>query len=100
LVQGSSPRPLPELNGFVAWVYILRGASGRHYIGATENLRRRLLEHERGHVHSTMRFGGAVELIASKQLNSMAEAFALERSLKRKKNPRLAIEALVGFVER
>jgi putative endonuclease len=78
----------------MAWVYILRGATGRHYIGATEDLERRLLEHRRGNVHSTARFGGAIDLVASKQLGSMSDALALERRLKRKKNPRLAIQTL------
>jgi predicted GIY-YIG superfamily endonuclease len=32
----------------MAWVYILRGSSGRYSIGSTENLTRRLEEHRRG----------------------------------------------------
>jgi putative endonuclease len=75
----------------MAWVYILRGASGRHYIGATDDLQRRLLEHKRGGTHSTARLGGTLELVAKRELGSMAEARALELFLKRKKNPRLAI---------
>jgi hypothetical protein len=39
----------------MAWVYILRGSCGRHYIGSTEDLDRRLAEHRRGKVHSTHR---------------------------------------------
>jgi len=78
----------------MAWVYILRGASGRHYIGSTEDLDRRLAEHQRGSNHTTRRFGGSVELIVAKKMASMAEARKLEIILKRKKNPRLAISAL------
>ncbi len=77
----------------MAWVYILRGASGRHYIGSTENLDRRLREHERGSNYTTRRFM-KVELVAVKQVPSMTEARSLETQLKKKKNPRLAIFAL------
>jgi predicted GIY-YIG superfamily endonuclease len=77
----------------MAWVYILRGAR-RYYIGATENLDRRIAEHRRGSNHTTHRFGGEVILAAARQVPSMTEARALERQLKRKKNPQLAIFAL------
>jgi predicted GIY-YIG superfamily endonuclease len=77
----------------MAWVYILRSAS-RYYIGATDNLERRTAEHKRGSNHTTHRFGGHIELVAAKELRSMAEARKLERTLKRKKNPRLAITIL------
>jgi predicted GIY-YIG superfamily endonuclease len=77
----------------MAWVYILRGRN-RYYIGATDNLERRLAEHKRGSNHTTRRFGADVMLIAANELPSMIEARALERRLKRKKNPHLAISAL------
>jgi predicted GIY-YIG superfamily endonuclease len=77
----------------MAWVYILHGAR-RYYIGATDNLERRIAEHTRGSNHTTHRFGGQIELVAAKELSSMAEARKLERALKRKKNPRLAISML------
>jgi predicted GIY-YIG superfamily endonuclease len=78
----------------MASVYILRGGTGRHYIGSTENLERRVEEHQRGSNHTTHRFGGEIELVAAKELSSMVEARNLESSLKRKKNPRLAISIL------
>jgi predicted GIY-YIG superfamily endonuclease len=77
----------------MAWVYILRGAR-RYYIGATENLDRRIAEHRRGSNHTTHRFGAEVILAAARRVPSMTEARALERQLKRKKNPQLAIFAL------
>jgi predicted GIY-YIG superfamily endonuclease len=77
----------------MAWVYILRGGN-RYYIGATDNLERRLAEHKQGSNHTTRRFGADVMLIAAKEVPSMIEARALERRLKRKKNPHLAISAL------
>jgi putative endonuclease len=77
----------------MAWVYILRG-SRRYYIGATENLDRRITEHRCGSNHTTRRFGEELLLVAAKEMPSMTEARSLERQLKRKKNPQLAIFAL------
>ena len=77
----------------MAWVYILRGAR-RHYIGATDNLDRRIAEHKRGSNHTTLRLGDHIELVAAKELPSMTEARKLEQTLKRKKNPRLAVSIL------
>ena len=75
----------------MAWVYILRGSCGRHYIGSTENLDRRLSEHRRGKVHSTRRFGQPLELVASREMPNIESARALERELKAKKNPQVAL---------
>jgi predicted GIY-YIG superfamily endonuclease len=77
----------------MAWVYILRGER-RHYIGATENLDRRIAEHRHGRNHTTRRFGEELLLAAVKEVASMADARALERQLKRNKNPKLAISGL------
>ena len=78
----------------MAWVYILRGSSGRHYIGSTIDLCRRMAEHQRGHTHTTKRLGDEVELVAALELATLVEARALERELKRKKSPRIALALL------
>ena len=78
----------------MAWVYILRGASGRHYIGSTADLARRVAEHRRGSNHTTHRLGGNIELVAAAQVPSIARARMLELQLKRKKNPQLAVLTL------
>jgi predicted GIY-YIG superfamily endonuclease len=94
LVVGSSPtQPKPKPKP-MAWVYILKGSSGRHYIGSTDNLERRIREHQNGGTHTTQRLGDRLELIATKELASVSQARALERQLKRKKNPSLAIRDL------
>jgi len=77
----------------MAWVYILRGTS-RHYIGATDDLQRRITEHKRGSNHTTRRFGSQIEVVVAKELSSMVEARKLERAFKQKKNPQLAISIL------
>jgi putative endonuclease len=71
----------------MAWVYILQGASGRYYIGSTDNLARRFQEHSRGRNHTTARFGGGVRLVAQREMPSIPEARKLERELKRKEKP-------------
>ena len=81
----------------MAYVYILRGAR-RYYIGATDNLERRMAEHKRGSNHTTLRFGSQIELVVAKELPSMAEARKIERILKQKKNPRLAISILQSAI--
>ena len=78
----------------MAWVYILRGATGRHYIGSASNLERRLTQHRSGQCHTTRRLGETLELVAALELEELAEARAFERELKRKKNPLLAIHLL------
>ncbi len=81
----------------MAWIYILRGKSGRHYIGSTDNLPRRIAEHQRANNYTTRRLGGGIELVAERQVCSMAQARVLELRLKRKKNPRLAAFVLQSF---
>ena len=74
----------------MAWVYILRGSTGRHYIGSTVNLEQRFEEHRRGHTHTTRRLG-ELTLVAAKEVGTLGEARQIERRLKAKKNPQLAI---------
>ena len=73
------------------WVYILRGSSGRHYIGSCIDLETRFAQHLRGHTATTKRLGDSLEIVAKKKVSSLGEARELERKLKRKKNPRLAL---------
>jgi predicted GIY-YIG superfamily endonuclease len=78
----------------MAWIYILRGSSGRHYIGSTENLARRLEEHQRGSNHTSRRLGGNLALVITHEVADIVQARLIERALKRKKKPRLTIQAL------
>jgi predicted GIY-YIG superfamily endonuclease len=79
----------------MAWVYVLRGSSGRYYIGSTSDHARRLEQHRNGHGYATSRLGQPLELVASLELESLNEARQLEHEMKRKKNPQLAL-ALMG----
>jgi len=89
LVAGSNPAG-PTIS-FMAWVYVLRGSSGRYYIGSTTDLKRRLEQHRNGHTYSTQRLGATLELAASLEAITLEDARDLERRTKRKKNPRLAL---------
>jgi predicted GIY-YIG superfamily endonuclease len=92
LVPGSSPgQPTKHCESTMAWVYILHGDSGRYYFGSTTDLDRRIREHRRGHTHSTKRLGGNLTLVASLETATLREARELERQMKRKKNPQLAL---------
>jgi predicted GIY-YIG superfamily endonuclease len=75
----------------MAWVYILRGSKGRHYIGSTVDLEARFAQHLRGHTETTKRLGGQLQIVAKKEVRSLSQAREIERALKRKKNPSLAI---------
>jgi putative endonuclease len=74
----------------LAWVYILKGATGRHYIGSTLDLAARMAQHARGHTHTTKRLG-SLQLVAQREYSTLNEARGIERVLKAKKNPKLAI---------
>ncbi len=78
----------------MAWVYILRGMSGRHYFGASDRLDERVNEHQRGRRHTTRRFAARLELVASRRVSSTQEARALEKRLKKMKNPAKALQFL------
>ena len=75
----------------MAWVYILRGSSGRHYLGSAVDLDVRFAQHLRGHTATTKRLGERLEIVAKKEVATLKEARRIERELKRKKNPKLAI---------
>ena len=78
----------------MAWVYILRGSNGRHYIGSAVDLYARFAQHRRGHTYTTKRLGDNIEVLASKEVATLREARRIERELKAKKNPKLAIHYL------
>ena len=72
----------------MAWVYILRGFNGRHYLGSTNDLERRLVEHKSGKTYSTRRLGGEIQLVGARECASLEQARTLERELKSWKNHR------------
>jgi len=73
------------------WVYVLKGSSGRHYVGSAVDLEARFAQHLRGHTATTKRLGENLKIVAKKETKTLVEARELERILKAKKNPKLAI---------
>jgi len=65
----------------MAWMYILECADGSYYIGSTNNLERRLLEHQEGRAarYTTRRL--PVKLVFSEEYNHVAEAFEREKQV-------------------
>lgn len=64
-------------------VYILiNKQSGRHYIGSTSDIIRRLAEHNRGHTFSTRYGKNNWDLIYSEEFSSALEAKRRERQIK------------------
>ena len=76
----------------MAWVYVWRGSAGRYYIGSTTDLERRMEQHRSGHTYSTAAFGNDLGVVAaSLEVGTLENARSLERQMKLKKNPRLAL---------
>jgi putative endonuclease len=68
------------------WIYVLINYSaGRRYVGQTENLTRRLSEHnskEDSHGRYTAKFPGEWNLVYSKSYPTRSEAMKMEKWLK------------------
>jgi predicted GIY-YIG superfamily endonuclease len=79
---GSNPAPATNLNAYV--VYILRNSASRLYIGLTDDLERRLGQHNSG-VSRWAGSRGPWTVIWHSQPLSLKEARKLENLLKRQK---------------
>jgi predicted GIY-YIG superfamily endonuclease len=60
-------------------------------MGSAIDLDARFAQHLRGHTATTRRLGDKLQIVAKKEVPAVGDARKLERILKRKKNPRLAI---------
>ncbi|KKU37980.1 MAG: hypothetical protein UX99_C0011G0015 [Candidatus Amesbacteria bacterium GW2011_GWB1_47_26] len=68
-------------------LYILKNnSSGKYYIGVTNNIERRLREHNNANKHFTGRADGKWVVLFSKVFNSKIEARREELRLKKAKN--------------
>jgi len=69
----------------MAHVYILKTSSGKYYIGSTNDLKRRIDQHQsKNHTHSTKRMG-ELRLVFTQEYNTLNEARSVERKLKKLK---------------
>jgi len=77
-------------------VYLLEFATGKLYLGSTEDLDRRLEQHTKGLVHSTARLGQKPRVVGFLPTGSVTEARKLERKFKSWKNHRKVLLAMGG----
>jgi len=80
------------------WVYILQNTVGKFYIGSTDNIEQRVLDHNapgRGHSTFTHRNGPWV-IVWSEQHPTRAAAIARERHIKSMKSSRWIRETLLN----
>ena len=77
-----------------AWVYLLHGTTGRKYLGSTDDLERRLHQHNAGWVHSTKRLGIPLSVVATRAFPTLREARKAEKMLKAWKNPNRVLDYL------
>ncbi|MCF8264867.1 MAG: GIY-YIG nuclease family protein [Melioribacteraceae bacterium] len=76
------------------FTYILRSKkSDRFYIGSTNNLERRVNEHNAGQTHST-RSGKPWELVYSKEFDSKIEATQFEMKIKKMKSRKFILNLI------
>ena len=66
------------------FVYILKTARGKYYIGSTTDLKSRIKHHKGGYTPSTKRLG-KVDLIFSQEYPTLDDARSIERKLKKLK---------------
>ena len=64
-----------------AWVYILESTEGKFYIGSTDNLERRMLQHKQGHTQTTRSMGG-FKIVLAQEYPSLGLARKVERKIK------------------
>lgn len=65
------------------WVYMLRCSDGSYYTGHTDNLEKRLAEHNSGDFEGYTSSRLPVEVVFSEEFPSRDDAFLAERRIKR-----------------
>ena len=81
------------------FVYILKDASNRFYIGSTDDLKRRMRQHELGHTQTTRNMGNPV-LVLTQEYESLKIARKIELKIKKLKRKNY-IEKMVadGYIK-
>ena len=77
------------------FVYVLRNPEGRRYVGQTEDLKRRLMDHQTGLGHYTKN-RGPWELVYSEEYETRSEAMNREKFLKTGRGRVVLKSLLVG----
>ena len=81
------------------FVYILKNEEGKHYVGSTTDLERRIHQHTKGHTYSTKRWGKLM-LVLSQEYKSLSDARRVELKLKKlKRGDYIAKMVQDGFIK-
>ena len=64
-----------------AFIYILESSDGKRYIGSTNDLKRRIAQHRRGHTKTTSKFKN-LKLVFSQEYNNLRQARLIEKRIK------------------
>jgi predicted GIY-YIG superfamily endonuclease len=64
------------------WVYILRCADGSYYTGHTDNLEKRVAEHQAGELHGYTLYRRPVTVVYCETFTTREEALVCERRIK------------------
>ncbi len=80
------------------WVYILQNPDGKFYIGQTENLERRIIEHNSSdtELFKFTHKNGPWKLIWSEQYNTRSETMNREKFIKSRKSSKWIMEFLLN----
>ncbi len=80
----------------MAWAYILQGKF--FYVGSTVDLEKRLLQHKRGHTHTTKRIGDWA-LVWEKEFAELKLARSTERKIKNWKSKKMIQLLIDGKID-
>ena len=90
------------VRSMACFVYILQNAEGRYYIGQTDDLERRVEQHNapqgKEHLGKYTHRNGPWRLVAWEGYESRGEAMVREKGLKKLKSGRKAFLAMSGSV--
>ncbi|GHW02541.1 hypothetical protein AGMMS50249_3270 [candidate division SR1 bacterium] len=78
----------------MGYVYILGLANGQYYVGSTDNIERRIIQHQSGRVIST-KGKLPLEVLCVKQYSSLIQARQTEYKIKKMKSKKF-IEQFMG----
>ena len=83
----------------MAWVYILRMQNGQYYIGSTDDITRRLKQHENKNTATTARLK-VDRMMLKQQYKTLKEARLIEQKIKKLKR-RDYIEKMIkdGYIK-
>ncbi|HEY9166142.1 MAG TPA: GIY-YIG nuclease family protein [Candidatus Kryptonia bacterium] len=78
------------------WVYVIESEDGHHYTGQTDDLDRRVDEHNSGMSHST-KHGRNWRIVYSEQFETRREAMKREKYLKTNAGRRFLSRVIAGW---